>query len=230
MRKHSESTPHYIGHRERLRKRFLENGIKGLQDYEVLELLLSYGIAQKDTKPLAKALLQRFGDLPGVLDSEVHELKEVKGIGESTALLIKLTHSLMERYMRERSFRRKKLSTPQAVVEYCRVSMGRLRDEQFRVLYLNSQNEVLSEELIQEGTVDQSVVYPRKVLEYALRHKASSIILIHNHPGGLLKPSRSDIELTKRLKSISEEMGIRIHDHFIITKDGYYSFHENGLL
>ena len=230
MRKHSESTPHYIGHRERLRKRFLENGIKGLQDYEVLELLLSYGIAQKDTKPLAKALLQRFGDLPGVLDSEVHELKEVKGIGESTALLIKLTHSLMERYMGERSFRRKKLSTPQAVVEYCRVSMGRLRDEQFRVLYLNSQNEVLSEELIQEGTVDQSVVYPRKVLEYALRHKASSIILIHNHPGGLLKPSRSDIELTKRLKSISEEMGIRIHDHFIITKDGYYSFHENGLL
>ena len=192
--------------------------------------MLFRSIAQKDTKPLAKALLQRFGDLPGVLDSEVHELKEVKGIGESTALLIKLTHSLMERYMRERSFRRKKLSTPQAVVEYCRVSMGRLRDEQFRALYLNSQNEILSEELIQEGTVDQSVVYPRKVLEYALRHKASSIILIHNHPGGLLKPSRSDIELTKRLKSISEEMGIRIHDHFIITKDGYYSFHENGLL
>jgi len=228
--KTGDTSPDYLGHRRRLRKRFIESGIKGLQDYEALELLLTYGVARKDTKPAAKALLKRFRGIPGVFAADIHELKEVEGIGENSAVLIKLMQALMELYLKERSLHRTKLSTPEAVVEYCRVSMGWLRDEQFRVIYLNSQNEVISEELIQEGTIDQAVVYPRKVLEYALRHKASGFILVHNHPGGLLRPSKSDIELTRRLKSASEEMGLRIHDHFIITREGHYSFYENGLL
>ncbi|MEC4684927.1 MAG: DNA repair protein RadC [Nitrospirota bacterium] len=228
--KPNDSPSHYLGHRSRLQKRFVENGIKGLQDYEALELLLTYGVARKDRKAVAKALLKRFDGISGVFGAEIHELKEIDGVGEKTAILINLMQSLMELCVKERTFHKAKISSPEAVVEYCRVSMGWLRDEQFRVIYLNSQNEVLSEEVIQEGTVDQAVVYPRKVLEYALKHKAVSIILVHNHPGGLLKPSRSDIELTKRLKNTSEEMGIRVHDHFIITRDGHFSFYENGLL
>ncbi len=225
-----DSRPHYLGHRGRLRRRFIDHGIDGLQDHEVLELLLTYCIARKDTKPLAKTLLRRFGSLSGVLDADAEELREVEGVGEAAAVLIKLSRSLLEIYMREGALSGTRLSTPGSVVDYLRVSMGGLKDEQFRALYLNSQNELLKEVVIQEGTVDQSVVYPRKVLEHALRYKASSVILIHNHPGGLLKPSRSDIELTERLKSAAEEMGIRVHDHFIITRNGYFSFHENGLL
>ncbi|HEB74830.1 MAG TPA: DNA repair protein RadC [Nitrospirae bacterium] len=228
--KSGEKPSHHLGHRERLRKRFIEGGVKGLQDYEALELLLTYAVARKDTKPAAKALLKRFKGISGVFAADLHELKEVEGIGEKSAVLIKLMHVLMELCLKEKALRGVKLSSPDAVIEYCRVSMGWLRDEQFRVIYLNSQNQVISEEVIQEGTVDQAVVYPRKVIEYALRHKAAAFILVHNHPGGLLRPSRSDIELTKRLKGASEEMGLRVHDHLIITRDGHYSFYENGLL
>ncbi|NOZ26252.1 MAG: DNA repair protein RadC [Nitrospirae bacterium] len=225
-----DKSSHRIGHRKRLRKRFAESGIRGLQDYEALELLLTYAVSRKDMKPAAKALIRRFKGISGVFAADIHEIEEVEGIGEGAAVLIKLMHALMELCLKEKTIQRAKLSSPEAVVEYCRVSMGLLRDEQFRVIYLNSQNEVISEEIIQEGTVDQAVVYPRKVLEYAIRHKAVGFILVHNHPGGLLRPSKSDIELTRRLKSASEEMGLRVHDHFIITREGYYSFYENGLL
>lgn len=220
----------YINHRSRLRERFLRGGIKGLNDYEVIELLLTFSIAQKDTKPLARALLKRFKDIPGVLNAEPDELREVKGVGEITATLIKLSHSLTELFLREGISGKYKLSSPQAVTDYLRVSMGLLKDEQFRAIYLNTQNEVMAEEIIQEGTVDQAFVYPRKLLEFGLRHKASSIILVHNHPGGLLQPSRNDIELTEKIRKSADEIGIRISDHLIITRGGYYSFHENGLL
>ncbi len=230
MKESETSRSHYIGHRERLRRRFLENGLKGFQDYEALELLLTYGIARRDTKPTAKALMKRFKSLPGVFDAEIQELAEVEGVGEKTALLIKLCPSLMERYMKREVMQRPSISCPESVIRYCKVSMGGLKDEQFRALYLNARNEILSEEVIHEGTVDHAVVYPRKVFEYAFKHKAVAIILVHNHPGGSLKPSRSDIELTERLRKAASELGIRIHDHLIITAGGYYSFHEGGLL
>lgn len=230
MKGDARDKPDYTDHRKRLRKRFIGGGIRNLQDYELLELLLTYSIAQKDTKPAGKALLRRFKDIPGVLNAEMHELQNIKGIGESSAVLIKLTRSLLELYLKENELMRKKLSSSDTVVDYCRVSMGGLKDEQFRALYLNSQNELLAEEVIYEGTVDHAVVYPRKVLELALRHKASGIILVHNHPGGLLKPSKYDIELTRRLNGTAAEMGVRINDHFIITVEGYFSFYENGLL
>lgn len=225
-----KSQPHYFGHRERLKNRFLKNSINGLQDYEAIELLLTYSISQKDTKTVAKALLQRFKNISGVLSAEVHELEEIKGIGKNSAILINLTRSLLELYMKEKAFSGRKLSSPHAVIDYCRISVGRLKDEQFRAIFLNTQNELLAEEIIQEGTVDQAVVYPRRVLEKALKHRASGIIFVHNHPGGGLKPSENDVELTRRLKDTLKEMGIKIHDHFIITKEGYYSFHENKLL
>jgi DNA repair protein RadC len=230
MKKAKDNQAHYEGHRERLRKRFLESGINGFHDYELLEFLLTYSISRKDTKTLGKALIKRFRDIPGVLDADIEELLEVNGIGERSAVLVKFTASLLEFYIRAKTISGKKLNSPEAVINYCRVSMGWLRDEQFRALYLNSQNELLAEELLQKGTVDQAIVFPRKVLELALKHKASGVLLIHNHPGGLLKPSKSDLAMTERLKSAASEMGIRINDHLIITKGGYYSFHEKGLL
>ncbi len=227
----TKETPHYIGHRKRLRRRFLKTGGEGFEDYEIMELLLSFCIPRKDTKPLAKRVLSQFGSLPGVLDASFEDLKQIKGLGELSAVLIKVTRRLIELYMKEEIFNKeKRLSSPKEVVRYCRASMGGLKDEQFRAIYLNSQNQVIQEVVIQEGTVDQAVVYPRKVLEHALRLKATGVIIVHNHPSGTLQPSRSDIELTRRLKNTAAEMGIRILDHLIVTRAGYFSFVENALL
>jgi DNA repair protein RadC len=227
----TKETPHYIGHRKRLRSRFLKTAGEGLEDYEILELLLSYCIPRRDTKPLAKRLLSQFGSLTGVLDASYEELKQTQGLGEISAVLIKVTRRFVELYLREKTFNKeKRLSSPTEVVHYCRASMGGLKDEQFRAIYLNSQNQVIQEVVIQEGTVDQAVVYPRKVLEYALQFKATGVIIVHNHPSGSLQPSRSDIELTRKLKNTAAEMGIRVLDHLIVTRTGYFSFTENALL
>ncbi len=230
MKRTDSSKAHYIGHRQRLRERFIKQGLKGLHEYEALELLLTFALPRKDTKPLAKRLLKEFGGIKGVLDAQPKELKRIEGVGENIAVLITLTKALHGLYLQQKELQKRKLSSPEAVIEYCKVVMGGLKDEQFRVLYLNAQNRLLAEEIIQEGTVDHSVVYPRKVLEYALIHKATGMILVHNHPGGRLKPSQSDIAMTAKLRTVAEEMGIKIHDHFIITRDGYFSFYENGLL
>jgi DNA repair protein RadC len=227
----TKESPHYIGHRKRLRRRFLKTGGEGFEDYEIMELLLSFCIPRKDTKPLAKRVLSQFGSLPGVLDAPFEDLKQIKGLGEVSAVLIKVTRRLIELYLKEEIFNKeKRLSSPKEVVRYCRASMGGLKDEQFRAIYLNSQNQVIQEVIIQEGTVDQAVVYPRKILEHALKLKATGVIIVHNHPSGTLQPSRSDIELTRRLKSTAAELGIRILDHLIVTRVGYFSFVENALL
>jgi len=220
----------YRGHRKRLRERFLKSGVSGFQDYELLELLLTYVIPRKDTKPLAKALLRQFGSLGGVLDASVAELCEIKSIGRESALLIKLMRGLITEYQREKRLARRRFHSPADVAEYLRIEMGGLRDEQFRCLFLNSQNELIAEEVIQDGTVDQAVVYPRKVLEAGLRHKASGVILAHNHPGGSLRPSRNDIDLTQRIGKAAREIGLKVHDHIVVTKSGYLSMYEEGLL
>ncbi len=225
-----KSRPHYHGHRERLRQRFLQHSAEALQEYELLEMLLQYSIPRRDTKPLAKSLIKRFGSLAGVFDTTYEDLLQVEGIGPRTAIQIRLVKAIMEQYMRSPLKRGRRLSSARTVVDYLKTKMAGLFDEQFRVFYLDSQNRLLKESLIQEGTPTETVVYPRRVIEEALRLKATGIILIHNHPSGSLEPSRNDIQLTERLCGIAKELGIRVLDHLIITREGYTSFFERGLL
>jgi DNA repair protein RadC len=222
--------PHYHGHRQRLRERFLKGGAKSLRDYELLELLLTYGIPVADVKPLAKSLLQHFGSFTRVLDAGPEALTEVSGLGEKSAVLIRLVKACAEYYLQEEVLQRRKIPSLAALVDYCRTAMGGLPDEQFRVLFLNSQNEIIAEEIIQEGTVNQTVVYPRKVLELALKHKACGLILVHNHPSGHLAPSAADQELTRALVNASRTLNLTVHDHLIIGRHGYFSLAEKNML
>lgn len=223
--------PHYQGHRKRLRERFRRAGFKGFQDYEAIELLLSYAIPRKDVKPLAKNLIKRFGSLRGVLDAEFDELRSVEGLSERSATFINVLKECGTLYLREGIVRTsKKISSTSGLLDYCRSAMSGLKDEQFRAVFLNSQNEVIEDEVINEGTVNQSVVYPRKVMERALHYSATAMIFVHNHPGGSCRPSREDKALTTELVSVAKGLGIRVHDHLIICRSGYFSFLESGLL
>jgi DNA repair protein RadC len=230
MKSAKPAPPHYKGHRERLRARFLNGGPESLQDYELLELLLTYAIPMQDVKPLAKDLLSRFRSFAGVLDASPNELVKVDHVGEYTATLIRLVKACAEYYLKEEVIQRRSIPSLPALVDYCRTSMGGLQDEQFRVIFLNSQNEIIAEETIQEGTVDQTVVYPRKVLEGALKYKATGLILVHNHPSGKLTPSTADRELTRAIIQAAQPLAITVHDHLIIAKQGYYSMAEHHLI
>lgn len=222
--------PHYLRHRERLRGRFRAVGFEGFHDYEVLELLLTYAIPRRDVKPLAKELINRFGGLQEVLDASYEELTSIKGIRENTATFLNLMKGCAELYLRQGLKRKKQLTSTKDLLSYLKVAMSGLKDEQFRAIFLNSQNEVIADEVIQEGTVNQSVVYPRKVMERALHHKASSLIIVHNHPSGASRPSAEDKRLTSELIAAARSLGINVHDHLIISKAGYFSFLESGLL
>jgi DNA repair protein RadC len=225
--------PHYLEHRRRLRERFRKIGFEGFRDYEALELLLSYAIPRKDVKPIAKGLIKKFGSFHGVLDASYEELTQTDGIKENTATFILALKDCTALYLREglkSRERPKAISSTGVLLDYCHAVMSGLKDEQFRAVFLNSQNEVIEDEVIQEGTVDQSVVYPRKVMERALHHKASAIILVHNHPGGSCRPSEHDKALTAQLVKIARDLGIRVHDHLIVCKSGYFSFLERGLI
>ena len=228
--KEKPAKPHYHGHRQRLRSRFLKGGAPALQDYELLELLLTFAIPMADVKPLAKGLIKHFGSFTQVLDAPPRELMEFPGLKEYSATLINLVKACAEYYLREEALKRRPIQSLEALVAYCRTSMGGLKDEQFRVLFLNSQNEIIAEEVVQEGTVDQTVVYPRKVLELALKHKATALILVHNHPSGHLKPSASDRELTRALVKAARTLNVTVHDHLIVSRHGYYSLAEHNLL
>jgi DNA repair protein RadC len=222
--------PHYHGHRQRLRERFRKGGAAALQDYELLELLLTFAIPYSDVKPLAKRLIGHFGSLSLVLDAPAEAIMEVTGLKEYSAVLIKLVKAFAEYYLREDVLTRQQIASLNSLVDYCRTAMGGLKDEQFRILFLNSQNEIIAEEILQEGTVNQTVVYPRKVLELALKHKAVGLILVHNHPSGSLTPSTADRELTRTLVQASKTLNLTVHDHLIITRQGYFSLAEHNLL
>jgi DNA repair protein RadC len=228
--KEKTAKPHYHGHRQRLRSRFLKGGAAGLQDYELLELLLTFAIPISDVKPLAKSLIAHFGSFTQVLDASPQDLMEVTGLKEYSATLINLVKACAEYYLKEEALKRKPIHSLDALVAYCRTAMGGLKDEQFRVLFLNSQNEIIAEEIVQEGTVDQTVVYPRKVLELALKHKATALILVHNHPSGSLKPSAADRELTRSLVKAAKTIHITVHDHLIVSRQGYFSLAEHNML
>lgn len=214
---------HYHGHRDRLRQRFREGGDRALADYELLELLLFRLIPRRDTKPIAKALLARFGSLPEVLGAPTGLLTEVKGVGDSVATDLKLVAAIAHRMLKGELKGRQVLASWSSVIEYCRAAMAFEAREQFRVLFLDKRNALIADEVQQTGTVDHTPVYPREVVKRALELSATAIILVHNHPSGDPTPSRADIEMTKLIIDTARPLGITVHDHIIIGKDGHAS-------
>ncbi len=225
-----DDAPHWRGHRRRLKEKYLEAGLEAFADYEALELLLGYALPQRDVKPLAKNLVQRFGSFKGVLDARQEDLEAVPGVKRHTALLLRLIPNLGARYLKEKARDRPQITCTAELIDYCRTALGSLPDEHFHVIYLNAQNRIISVETIQEGIVNQAVVYPRKVLEQALRHKASALILVHNHPSGHVRPSEADIRLTRTLQETAKTLDILIHDHLIVGENRFFSFREEGIM
>ncbi|HVO66589.1 MAG TPA: DNA repair protein RadC [Syntrophales bacterium] len=224
------NNPSYKNHRQRLKQKFSESGVDAFHDYEVLELLLSYAIPRKDVKPLAKELLREFGSLKGIVDAEKNSLEKIKGISTHTAILIKLIKDFGALYLKEKAKEKPQINCTSELLNYCKTYMGGIKDEQFCVIYLNAQNRITEIEAIEEGVVNQAVVYPRKVLENALKRKASAIILVHNHPSGHVKPSDADIRLTKTIQETAKILDIIVHDHLIIGENRFFSFREEGLI
>jgi DNA repair protein RadC len=219
----ADSQPHYHGHRERLRARFRQAGADALPDYELLELLLFRTIARIDVKPIAKDLLKRFGSFAGVLAAPEGRLKEVAGVGDATVTDLKVTLAAAQRVTRGEVEGRPILSSWSAVLDYCRTAMAFADKEQFRILFLDKKNQLIADEVQQEGTVDHTPVYPREVVKRALELSATAIVLVHNHPSGDPSPSRADIEMTKAIVDIARPLGIAVHDHLIVGKDGHAS-------
>jgi DNA repair protein RadC len=222
--------PHYHGHRERVRKRFLQQGLDGFRDYEALELLLLFVARQKDMKPVAKALIQRFGSFKNTLDASPEELQAVDGVGPATVTLIRFVKQAAARYLQQTSQARFSPDSPEALIQYCIVSIGAEPDEKFRVICLDSSFAIVDERDVAEGTVDQATVYPRKVMEAALAAKATTLVFVHNHPDGNVEPSEFDRTLTRGLVLAAKTMNVSVYDHIIVSRDTHFSFRENGLL
>ncbi len=221
--------PSYIGHRQRIKEKYEKSGIDGWLDYEVLELVLSYAIPRKDTKLIAKELLSRFKTINGVLDSDRKELRTVTGISEHTALFLKLLKDVAILYMENGIHNRDLLSSPQVVYDYLKVSLKGAVDEEFKMLFLDSRNQLIAVETFKIGTVNRSVVYPRKVVERALYNHAVGVIIAHNHPAGTLQPSQDDRGVTKAIKEALKTVDITLLDHIIIGNNDYYSFRNNDV-
>jgi len=215
--------PHFKGHRERLRSRFAETGDQGLPDYEILELLLFRSIPQRDVKPLAKELIARFGSLSGVLGARRERLTEVKGVGESVAADLKLVEAAGRRLARQSIQDKPVLGSWKDVIDYCHAAMAHAERETFRILFLDKRNHLITDEVQGVGTVDHTPVYPREVIRRALEVSATAIILVHNHPSGDPTPSNADIRMTQDIIAIAGPMGISVHDHIIIGRNGHAS-------
>lgn len=224
------SKPHYHGHRQRLRQRFRDAGADALADYELLELLLFRTIPRRDTKPLAKALLDRFGSFADVLAAPRNRLSEIAGIGEATIGDLKIVQAAARRIAHGEVKKKTVLTSWSSVIDYCRTAMAFSDKEQFRVLFLDKKNALIADEVQQTGTVDHTPVYPREVVKRALELSATAVILVHNHPSGDPTPSQSDIQMTKRIADIAEPLGIALHDHIIVGRDGHASFRGLQLL
>lgn len=218
------------GHRKRLRERFRESGLDGFHDHEVLELLLTFVIPRKDVKDLAKQLLTRIGSLHAVFDAPLVRLQEVDGIGENAATLIAVIPRLFDRYLKVRWNKDEKVLTTDDAVQRLRPLLETERSEVFCILALNSQNVVIAAEPVQKGSINRTAVFPRLVVEAALKHRATAVILAHNHPGGDPHPSAADRQLTRRLKKLLNDLDIHVHDHIIVAGPHYFSFAEHGEL
>ena len=219
----AEAPPHYFGHRERLRERFREAGTDALSDYELLELLLFRAQPRRDMKPIAKALLEKFGSFAEVISAPEKRLAEVDGVGEASITELKIVQAAASRLLRGQVKKRTVLSSWSAVLDYCRTAQAFADREQFRVLFLDKRNQLIADELQQVGTVDHTPVYPREVVKRALELSATALILVHNHPSGDPTPSRADIQMTQQIIAVANPLGISVHDHIIVGKEGHAS-------
>ena len=222
--------PHYHGHRDRLRARFAEVGGAALADYELLELALFRSIPRRDVKPLAKALLDQFGDLGRVCAARIEQLTAVPCVSEKTALDLKLVQAMAERISREQVTGRTVISSWSALLDYLRAALQHSATEQFRVLFLDKKNRLVRDEFQAEGTVDHAPVYPREIVKKAIALDASALILVHNHPSGDPTPSQADIEMTRRIKDAAKPFDIVVHDHIVVGREQTASFKALGLL
>ena len=218
------------GHRERLRARFLKSGADTLPDYELLELTLFAALPRRDTKPLAKALLARFGSFAEVIAAPRARLLEIQGVGEGVANHLKIVEAAAQRLAKTRVIGRAALSSWSALLDYCTAAMARSQNEEFRVLFLDRKNVLIADEVQNRGTVDHTPVYPREIVKRALELGASSIILVHNHPSGDPTPSKADIAMTREITAAARALAIAVHDHLVIGRSGHASFKSLGLL
>ena len=216
--------PSYIGHRNRIKDKYSKSGINGWHDYEVLELALSYAIPRKDTKSIAKDLLSKFKTMNGVLDADRKDLEVITSISEHTALFLKLLKDVAILYMEKGIHNRDLLSSPQIVYNYLRTALKGAVDEEFKMLFLDSRNQLITIETLKTGTINKSAVYPRKVVERALYNHAVGVIIAHNHPSGALHPSQNDREITKAINDALKTVEITLLDHIIIGNNDYFSF------
>ena len=214
---------HFLGHRERLKGRFRTGGPDAVPDYELLEMVLYRAIRRGDTKLLAKQLLARFGTFAEVISAEPERLMDVKGVGEAVATELKIVHAAAMRLMKGQVINRPVLASWNAILEYVRAAMAFADIEQFRVLFLDKKNQLIADEVQQQGTVDHTPVYPREVVKRALELGASAIVLVHNHPSGDPTPSLADIDMTKKIVDAGQRLGVLVHDHIIVGRKGHAS-------
>lgn len=226
----AKATPHFHGHRDRLKARFRENGAKSLADYELLELILFQAVPRRDTKPLAKALLAKFGSFSEVLGASEERLREVPEVGDAVSLHLKIVQAAAQRFARDPIVERPLLDSTKSVVDYCKAAMAYETIEQFRILFLNKRNELIADEVQQTGTVDHTPVYPREVVKRALQLSATAIIMVHNHPSGDATPSNADIQMTKQVVDIAKPLGIVVHDHLVVGRKNHASLRGLGLM
>ena len=224
-----DEKPHHLGHRDRLRARAVSGGLSALPDYELLELYLFRSVPRRDVKALAKALIERFGSLAGVWGAPLEDLMGVKGVGEAVALDLKLAHEAAARAAREPVARRPVISSWSALTAYVRTVLAHEPREQFRVLFLDRKNQLIADEIMNRGTVDHAPVYPREIVRRALELSSSAVILVHNHPSGDPTPSAADVEMTRRVAEAGRTLGIGVHDHLVVGREGVASLKALGL-
>src|SRR3569833_319123 len=222
--------PDQLGHRERLRERFLEGGADAMPDYELMELVLFAAIQRRDVKPLAKTLIDRFGSFAEAIAAPRARLLEVDGIGESVVTQLKIVEAAALRLAKGKVLNRPALSSWNALLDYCTAAMARAPHEEFRVLFLDRKNILIADDVQTKGTIDHTPVYPREIVKRALELGASAIILVHNHPSGDPTPSRQDIEMTREITAAAKARKIAVHDHLVIGRSGHASFKSLGLL
>jgi DNA repair protein RadC len=225
-----DDKPDYLGHRRRLRERFLSGGDGALADYELLELLLCQAQPRLDVKPVAKALLKRFGSFAAVMAATPAQLQEIDGVGPAAAVILKVVQSCALRMAQQEVIQRDVIASWKKLLDYCRMRMAEEKTEQFRLLFLDNKNALIADEQQQRGTVNHTPVYPREVVKRALELGASAIILVHNHPSGDPTPSEDDIAMTKEVAAAAEKLGIAVHDHIVIGRKGHASLRSMGYL
>lgn len=227
-----KDAPHYYGHRQRLRERFLKDGFVGFGDHEIVELLLTLAIPRSDVKKAAKALVARFGSVRGILDASFEDLQQVRGIGTVAPAALRIIRETANLYLEQSAEQQSSFSDPEALVRFWRAKIGALPNEVFHVGYLDSGYRLLRDgvETIEEGTIDRAAVYPRRVMEAALRRNAAAVVFAHNHPNGKVEPTEQDKVLTRALVLAATTLQIKVLDHLIVSADDVFSFRNAGLL